>query len=297
MRRPFLLLVAPAIGVALAAAPTVAGATAPDGRGRKPPAPCKLLTRGEVEDLLREPVGKGQAEDGPRARECQWTSPEDGTGGIEGQPLGLEVIVDTRRQPLADFEEQVQDQDNEAVDGVGDEAFVGEFATPVLGRVGKLLFQVGVTNYDTSAWDGDPEQISLDAATIVGEELIRAAGRDPEEEEANRAEQPDDMPARFADDIPIPSSFAYRTVFGSEYNGSGAVGGDLTIDEVVAFYEEALPDAGFEVGDITTGPNDEGVTSTLIPFEGNDRIGQVEISPNDSPPGATLIFITYETTE
>jgi hypothetical protein len=284
--------------VTVIAAVPVAALGAPDlPAGRRPPAPCKLLTRAEVEDLLGDPVGKGQAENAARARECQWDTTEDGSGGIEGQPLGFEVTVDTRRQALAAFDEAVRDQDNEAVDGVGDEAFVGEFATPVFGRVGNLVFEVGVTNYDTSKWDGDPEQISLDAATTVGDELIRAAGRDPEEEAGDRPEQPDDIAARFADDIPVPASFAYRTVFGTEYNGSGAFGGDLTIDEVVAFYEEALPDAGFEVGDITQGTDVDGAPATIIPFEGNGRSGEIEVSPNSDPPGATLIFVTYETPE
>ncbi len=296
MRR-FLLLLALATGTVVASAPVAA--LAPPGApvGRKPPAPCKLLTRSEVADLLGEPVEKGQPESAPGARECDWSSPEEGTGGIEGQSLGLEIVVHTKRQALREFEELVRDQDNETVDGVGDEAFVGEFATPVVGRVGNTVFEVGVNNYDTSAWDGDPEQISIDAAVIVGEELIRAAGRDPEDEAADAPEQPDDIAARFADDIPVPSSFAYRTVFGTEYNGSGAFGGDLTIDEVVAFYEEALPDAGFDVGEITQGTNIDGASATIITFEGNGRTGEIEISPNTDPPGATLIFVTYETPE
>jgi hypothetical protein len=292
-----LLLLALAAGAVIAAAPAGALAAADAPAGRKPPAPCKLLTRSEVAELLGEPVEKGQAESVPGARECDWNSPDEGTGGIEGQSLGLEVIVHTKRQALREFDELARDQDNETVDGVGDEAFVGEFATPVFGRVGNTVFEVGVNNYDTSSWDGDPEQISVDAAVIVGEELIRAAGRDPEEEAADRPEQPDDVAARFADDIPVPASFAYRTVFGTEYNGSGAFGGDLTIDEVVAFYEDALPDAGFEVGEITQGTNIDGAPATIIPFEGNGRTGQVEISPNTSPPGATLIVVTYETPE
>ena len=298
MRRRFVPVLVLAAGAVTAAGPVAALATPDDASaGRKPPAPCKLLTRAEVEDLLGEPVEKGQSESSSGARECEWDSREEGTGGIEGQSLGLEVVVHTKRQARREFDELVRDQDNETVDGVGDEAFVGDFATPVFGRVGNTVFEVGVNNYDTSNWDGAPEQISIDAAIIVGDELIRAAGRDPDEEAAERPEQPDDIPARFADDVPVPSSFAYRTVFGTEYNGSGAFDGDLTIDEVVAFYEEALPNAGFEVGEIAQGTNADGAPATVIPFEGNGRTGEIEISPNTSPPGATLIFVTYETPE
>ncbi len=106
-------------------------------------------------------------------------------------------------------------------------------------------------------------------------------------------EQPDDVLARFADDIPVPASFMSRTAFGTEYNGGGAFGGDLTIDEVVAYYQEALPGAGYEVGEPMTEDVD-GVTTTVLPFSGPGRIGEIEISPNTDPPGATLLFISYQ---
>ncbi|MGH9033863.1 MAG: hypothetical protein ACRDZV_17195, partial [Acidimicrobiia bacterium] len=131
--------------------------------------------------------------------------------------------------------------------------------------------------------------IALDAAEIVADSL--ADGEAPEP-----VEQPDDVLARFADDIPVPASFHGRTAFGTEYSGGGAFGGDLTIDETAAFYEEALPDAGYEV-DAPRTKDVEGVPTTIIEFSGRDGTGAIEISPNDDPPGATLLFITYAESE
>ena len=36
------------------------------------------------------------------------------------------------------------------------------------------------------------------------------------------------------------------------------------------------------------------MTATVIPFSGRGRTGEIEISPNDDPPGATLLFVTYQ---
>ncbi len=282
------------VAIVGAAAIPFATADAAGGSG-KPPTPCKLLTRAQVEDLLGEEVQQGTPDRGPGALSCEWESPEDGTGGYEGVPLGVEVTLRTKRQALREFRELVRDQDNEIIDGVGDEAFAGEFATPVVGRVGNQIFEVDVHNYDTSNWDGDPRRIATDGAVIVGERLIRAGGRDPDDE--TTPEQPAGVAARFADDIPVPSSFAYRVVFGTEYDGSGAFGGELTVDEVVAFYQEALPEAGFEVGEVRSDTNIDGQPVTVVPFEGNGRTGEIEIGPNTDPPGATLIFVSYETPE
>lgn len=295
MSRPFVRTATALAAVTLAASLTVAGAAA-GGSGKTPP-PCKLLTRAQVEDALGEDVEKGKPDRGPGTRTCEWNSTEEGTGGIEGGTLQLEVILSTKAQALREFEELVRDQDNEGIDGVGDEAFTGTFAVPVVGRVGDQVFEVDVHNYDTSNWDGDPGQIATDAAVIVGERLIKAAGRDPDEEADDQPEQPAGIPARFADDIPVPSSFAFRTVFGTEYKGSGAFGGDLTVDEVVAFYETALPDAGFDVGAVHPDTDVDGGPVTVVPFSGNGRTGEIEIGPNTDPPGATLIFVSYETPE
>lgn len=274
--------------VTLTAAVTIAlGLAAPAGAaGGKAPAPCSLLTEKQVADLLGE-VEDGKPEKAPGARVCQWQTREEGVGGIEGSPLGLTVVVHTSKKARTDFDELVRDQDNEIIDGIGDEAVADDtFAVPVAGRVGRRIFEVEVDNYDTSKWDGNPRAIATDAATIVADKLAGGDGPEP-------VEQPDDVLARFADDIPVPASFMSRTAFGTEYNGGGAFGGDLTIDEVVVYYQEALPGAGNEVGEPTTEDVD-GVTTTVLPFSGPGRTGEIEISPNTDPPGATLLFISYQ---
>jgi hypothetical protein len=274
--------------VTLTAAVTIAlGLAAPAGAaGGKAPAPCSLLTEKQVADLLGE-VEDGKPEKAPGARVCQWQTREEGVGGIEGSPLGLTVVVHTSKKARTDFDELVRDQDNEIIDGIGDEAVADDtFDVPVAGRVGRRIFEVEVDNYDTSKWDGNPRAIATDAATIVADKLAGGDGPEP-------VEQPDDVLARFADDIPVPASFMSRTAFGTEYNGGGAFGGDLTIDEVVAYYQEALPGAGNEVGEPTTEDVD-GVTTTVLPFSGPGRTGEIEISPNTDPPGATLLFISYQ---
>jgi hypothetical protein len=275
--------------VTLTAAVTIAlGLAAPAGAaGGKAPAPCSLLTEKQVADLLGEPVEDGKPEKAPGARACQWQTRDEGVGGIEGSPLGLTVVVHTSKKARTDFDELVRDQDNEIIDGIGDEAVADDtFDVPVAGRVGRRIFEVQVDNYDTSKWDGNPRAIATDAATIVADKLAGGDGPEP-------VEQPDDVLARFADDVPVPASFMSRTAFGTEYNGGGAFGGDLTIDEVVAYYQEALPGAGNEVGEPTTEDVD-GVTTTVLPFSGPGRTGEIEISPNTDPPGATLLFISYQ---
>jgi hypothetical protein len=276
--------------VTLTAAVTIALGLAAPARaaGGKAPAPCSLLTEKQVADLLGEPVEDGKPEKAPGARACQWQTRDEGVGGIEGSRLGLTVVVHTSKKARTDFDELVRDQENEIIDGIGDEAVADDtFDVPVAGRVGRRIFEVDVDNYDTSKWDGDPRAIATDGAEIVADELAR--GRD----EPPPVEQPGDVLARFADDIPVPASFMSRTAFGTEYNGGGAFGGDLTIDEVVAYYQQTLPDTGYEAGEPRTEDVD-GVTATVLPFSGPGRTGEIAISPNSDPPGATLLFISYQ---
>jgi hypothetical protein len=274
-----------------AAAGAAGGLAAPVAAGAQAPAPCSLLTRAQAADLLGEAVEDGRPERAPGARGCEWQAREEGTGGVEGSSLTLSVVVHTNQQARRDFADLVRDQENEIIDGVGDEAVADDtFPVPVAGRVGQRIFEVEVENYDTSKWDGDPGAIALSGAEIVADEL--AGGRD----EPAPVEQPDDVLARFADDIPVPESFTGRTAFGTEYNGGGAFGGDLTVDEVAAFYEEALPEAGYDV-EAARVEDVDGVATTIVAFSGPDRTGQVEVSPNTDPPGATLLFVTYQERE
>ena len=279
MRR--LLTVIATVAAALVAAPATA-------HGRAAPKPCSLLTDDQAADVLGQPVEDGETDKVQGGRECEWPAVEPGTGGIEDSTLALEVVVYSSKRARTGFDELVRDQDNEIIDGIGDEAVADDtFAVPVSARVGKQIFEVSVTNYDTSNWDGDPREIALEGATLVAEKL--GEGQD----EPEPVEQPADVLARFADDIPVPESFMSRTAFGTEYDGGGAFGGDLTTDEVIAFYEQALPDAGYEMGEVTTEDVD-GVPTTVIAFTGPDRTGTIEVSPNDDPPGATLLFVSYQ---
>ena len=276
------------MAMATATVLTLGLATPATAHDRRAPKPCSLLTERQVADVLGQPVEDGESEKGPGGRACEWPTPEPGTGGIEESVLAFEVVLYTSKQARTDFDELVRDQDNEIIDGIGDEAVADDtFEVPVTARVGKQVFEVGITNYDTSNWEGDPRQIAIDGATLVAEKL--AKGRD----EPEAVEQPADVLARFADDIPVPESFMSRTAFGTEYDGGGAFGGDLTIDEVLAYYEEALPDAGYEAGEARTEDVD-GVPTTVLPFSGPGRTGTIEISPNSDPPGATLLFISYQ---
>jgi hypothetical protein len=159
-----------AVTVAVAAAVGSTGLAVPAAAaaGGKPPAPCSLLTEKQAAHLLGEPVEDGRSERISGARQCQWQAREAGTGGIEGSTLGLTVVVHTSKRARRDFDEFVRDQDNEIIDGIGDEAVADDtFAVPVAVRVGRRIFEVGVNNYDTSEWDGDPGAIATDGAEIV----------------------------------------------------------------------------------------------------------------------------------
>jgi len=269
----------------------------PATAGGGPPDPCSLLTERQVGDLLGEPVGEGQVERGRGARECTWDARRDGTGGIEGSSLRLSIAVITTTQARDDFAELVRDQENELLDGIGEEAVAdGTFATPVTARVGRLIYEVDISNFDTTEWDGDPRAIVAEGATMAGRRLARRLDRDPGD--MPPVEQPEGIPARFADDIPVPTSFRSLTVFGTEYDGAGSFVGNLSIEETAAAFEQALADAGYEVEAARPGTDFDGNPVTIVAFADRDRTGEVEISPHDGdPPGATFVFVSYNETQ
>jgi len=133
-----------AAGVVLAATPASARSVAPKGS-------CKLLTVRQVAEILGTPSGAGKqtkrTAGGITGDRCVWAAKKKGTGGLEGQPLQLEVIVESGTT-LADAYQQERASDPLKVDevpGLGDDAFIKDLKLHVL--VGDRVLSTALHNY------------------------------------------------------------------------------------------------------------------------------------------------------
>jgi hypothetical protein len=110
-------------GLLLAATPASARTAAPKGS-------CKLLTVNEVGEILGTPAaaGKQKTRKGPTQTndQCVWAAKKKGTGGLKGQPLQLELVVESGGSIVDDYQRvKAEDPDDtELVSGLGDDAFV-----------------------------------------------------------------------------------------------------------------------------------------------------------------------------
>ena len=155
-----------AAGLALAATPASARTAAPKGS-------CKLLTVKEVGEILGTPAGAGKQKTrkGPTQTndQCVWAAKKKGTGGLKGQPLQLELVVESGGSIVTDYQtEKASDPTEvEQVAGLGNDAFVKDLDLHVL--VGDRVVSVELHNYryPEPLTQEQVQQKEQDAAQIV----------------------------------------------------------------------------------------------------------------------------------
>jgi hypothetical protein len=116
-----------------------------------PKGSCKLVTVREVGTILGTPAaaGKQKTRKGPTQTndQCIWAAKKKGTGGLKGQPLELELVVESGPGIVNDYQ-TVKAQDPTEVDtvtGLGDDAFIKDLDLHVL--VGERVMSVELHNY------------------------------------------------------------------------------------------------------------------------------------------------------
>jgi hypothetical protein len=135
-----------AAGVALVTTPAPASATTAAPKGS-----CKLLTVREAGQILGTPAGAGKqtkrTAGGITGDRCVWAAKKKGTGGLKGQPLQLEVIVESGATLANAYQQEKSADPLEAdeVTGLGDDAFIKDLKLHVL--VGDRVLSTALHNY------------------------------------------------------------------------------------------------------------------------------------------------------
>jgi hypothetical protein len=136
-----------AAGVVVAAGP----ATASQAPEVAPKGSCKLVTVTEAGRILATPVGAGQQKtrtaQGITGDRCVWAAKKKGTGGLKGQPLQLEVVVESGTTLVNDYNtaKSADPTKTDAVSGMGDDAFIKDLKLHVL--VGDRVLSTALHNY------------------------------------------------------------------------------------------------------------------------------------------------------
>jgi hypothetical protein len=136
-----------AAGVVVPGAPAMASPVpevAPKGS-------CKLVTVGEAGRILATPVGAGKQQtrtaQGITGDRCVWAAKKKGTGGLKGQPLQLEIVVESGATLVGDYNtaKSADPTTTDAVPGLGDDAFIKDLKLHVL--VGDRVLSTALHNY------------------------------------------------------------------------------------------------------------------------------------------------------
>jgi hypothetical protein len=134
-------------GVVVAAGPAMASPVpevAPKGS-------CKLVTVSEAGRILGTPVGSGQQKtrtgQGITGDRCVWAAKKKGTGGLKGQPLELEIVVESGATLVNDYNtaKSADPTKTDVVPGLGDDAFINDLKLHVL--VGDRVLSTALHNY------------------------------------------------------------------------------------------------------------------------------------------------------
>lgn len=120
-------------------------------RYRRAPGSCKLAAVGEVGRILAAPVGAGKQQtrtaQGITGDRCVWAAKKKGTGGLKGQPLQLEIVVESGATLVGDYNtaKSADPSKTDAVPGLGDDAFIKDLKLHVL--VGARVLSTALHNY------------------------------------------------------------------------------------------------------------------------------------------------------
>ena len=134
-------------GAVVAAGPAVASPL-PDVA---PKDSCRLLTVSEARRILATPVGAGKQQtktaQGITGDRCVWAAKKKGTGGLKGQPLQLEIVVESGTTLVNDYNKakSADPTETDAVPGLGDDAFIKDLKLHVL--VGDRVLSTALHNY------------------------------------------------------------------------------------------------------------------------------------------------------
>jgi hypothetical protein len=158
-----------AAGVALAAGP--AGASSRSVPAAKPKGACKLLSVAEVREVLGEKVGSGKLVrvSGQSTKSCFWLAKQDGTGGVEGVPLQLEVAVESGSGAVEDYQAARDEDPSNTTDvsDLGDEAFSAEYELYVL--AGERVVRVALHGF------ASPDPLTADEIQEKEEDAAKLA--------------------------------------------------------------------------------------------------------------------------
>ncbi len=136
-----------AAGLAIAAAP----AAASPARVAAAKGSCKLITVRETGGILETPAGRGKQKTrkagGQTNDQCVWAAKKKGTGGLKGQRLQLELVVESGTGLVDDYNtaKAADPTKSTAVPGLGDDAFIKDLKLHVL--VGSRVVSVALHNY------------------------------------------------------------------------------------------------------------------------------------------------------
>lgn len=105
-----------------------------------------------------------------------------------------------------------------------------------------------------------------------------------------------ELPESFPDGFPLPDDVRIGSSFSSEQEGrsgfSVTAEASGSYDEIVSFYEEALPSSGYEIESTNTASGG-GTDSTTLGIAGDEHQGAVTVTASEE---ATVISIVLEGT-
>src|SRR4029453_6273391 len=158
-----------AAGLALAAVPASARTAAPEGS-------CKLLTAREVGKILGTPVGSSKRISNAQADSCTWNAKKKGTGGLKGQPLGLEITVATGQVGIDAYQKEkaAKPSETQPVPGLGDDAYVRDLDLAVLSGENAMVVELHNYRYPKPVTQQQIQQKEEDAAKLALDRLSPA---------------------------------------------------------------------------------------------------------------------------
>jgi len=121
------------------------------GGGGRAEGSCRLVTVREAGTILATRAGAGKQKTrkagGQTNDQCVWAAKKKGTGGLKGQPLQLEVVVESGTGLVDNYQTAKARDPLEADDvaGLGDEALIKDLKLHVL--VGDRVLSVALHNY------------------------------------------------------------------------------------------------------------------------------------------------------
>jgi hypothetical protein len=159
------------VSAALAGGLAVAGGTAGASPvpAAAPKGSCKLLTARELRKILGTPVGSSKRISNAQADSCTWSAKKKGTGGLKGQPLGLEITVATGQVGADAYQKEkaAEPSETQPVPGLGDDAYVRDLDLAVLSGENAMVVELHNYRYPKPLTQEQIQQKEEDAAKLA----------------------------------------------------------------------------------------------------------------------------------